>query len=240
MPLTKTDFLQFLSCPKSLWLLKHDPGNYPHGEFSAFHQKLAREGQEVERYARLYLQASGERDIKFQREIESADGLFARIDAVERTPDGEHVLYEVKSSTSVKTDAAHNHIKDACFQKICAERSGLTISKVFLVHLDNTYLRAGAVDPVALLTFANETDRVVSVEAETKDEIDSALAFLNQPEIERPGCSCLTKSRSNHCDTFAMLNPGMPTPSIYSLPRLKAAHRKRLVGEGLFDPCLSG
>lgn len=29
-------------------------------------------------------------------------------------------LYEVKSSTKVKTDAAHNQFKGACFQLVCA------------------------------------------------------------------------------------------------------------------------
>ena len=54
MQLTKTDFIQYLNCSKSLWLLKRDPDNYPYGEFSAFMQKLTREGYEVERYVRQY------------------------------------------------------------------------------------------------------------------------------------------------------------------------------------------
>ena len=50
--LTKTDFIQFLNCPKSLWLMLNKPSDYPFGEFSAFQQKLAAEGYEVEAYVR--------------------------------------------------------------------------------------------------------------------------------------------------------------------------------------------
>ena len=122
--LTKTDFIQYLNCPKSLWVLKHDPDNYPHGEFSAFMQKLTREGYEVERYVRQYLESDKGREINFQAVFETDEGLFARADALEHTTDGEVILYEIKSSTRVKTDSSHNHIKDACFQKICAEQIG--------------------------------------------------------------------------------------------------------------------
>jgi len=39
MQLTKTDFIQYLNCPKSLWLLKIAPDEYPHGEFSVLVRK---------------------------------------------------------------------------------------------------------------------------------------------------------------------------------------------------------
>ena len=34
--LTKTDFIQYLNCPESLWLLKNKPEDFPKGEFSLF------------------------------------------------------------------------------------------------------------------------------------------------------------------------------------------------------------
>lgn len=49
--LTKTDFIQYLNCPESLWLLKIQPDDYPNGEFSLFLQKLIKEGYEVEEEA---------------------------------------------------------------------------------------------------------------------------------------------------------------------------------------------
>ena len=221
MQLTKTDFIQYLHCPKSLWLLKHDPGNYPQGEFSTFMQKLVREGYEVERYVQQFFDSAGDRNVSFQAEFRTDDGLYARVDALENMGDGTTALYEIKSSTSVKTDAKHNHIKDACFQKICAERAGQRIDRVFLVHLNGEYVRNGDIDPGAMLAFADITEAVEKIESETNAEVDAALAFLASDQ-DMSGCSCVEKTRANHCDAFGIFNPEVPTPSIYSLPRLRA------------------
>ena len=232
MQFTKSGFIQYLNCPKSLWLLKIDPDNYPYGEFSAFMQKLTREGYEVERYVRQFFENAGDRSFSFQMVFESEDGLFARADAVEQVGDGETVLYEIKSSTSVKTDSQHNHLKDACFQKVCAERAGQSIDRVYLVHLNGEYVRTGEVAPDELLVFADVTERVADITAETIAEIDAALAFL-ATDIDRDGCSCIELSRGNHCDTFTLFNPGVPTPSIYSLPRLSANKRRDFLSMGV-------
>lgn len=219
--LTKTEFIHFLNCSKSLWLLKKDPEHYPYGEFSTFMQKLVREGYEVERYVRQFFENTGGRDVRFQAVFETDKGLYARVDALEHMGDGTTELYEIKSSTSVKTDTRHNHLKDACFQKICAERAGQKIDRVFLVHLNGDYVREGEIDPNAMLVFADITEAVDEVEAETSEEIDAALAFL-ACDHDMNGCSCIERTRANHCDAFSLFNPDVPTPSIYSLPRLRA------------------
>ncbi len=230
MRFTKTDFIQYLNCPKSLWLLKKDPENYPHGEFSALMEKLTREGDEVERYVERFFENGGRRTVDFQRVFETEEGLYARADAVEQTGGGETILYEVKSSTRIKPE----HYKDVCFQKICAERAGQNIDRVFLVHLNGEYVREGTVDPEALLVFEEVSDQVESMAAETRTEIDAALAFLAN-EMGRDGCACLEKSRGHHCDTFALLNLDLPSPSIYNLPRLGRKKRLDLLSKGIFD-----
>jgi hypothetical protein len=48
LKLTKTDFIQYLNCPESLWLLKNKPEIYPKGEFSLFLEKLIKEGYEYD------------------------------------------------------------------------------------------------------------------------------------------------------------------------------------------------
>ena len=228
MQLTKTDFIHYLKCPKSLWLEKRAPETYPHGKSSAFERKLAREGYEVERYVHQFFE-SEIRPAEFQRAFTSRDGLFARADAVEETESGETVLYEIKSSNSVKDE----HLGDACFQKICAERTGQNVDRVILVHLNGDYVRRGEVDPGELLKFTDVTAQIEAIEDETVAEIDAALAFLAK-EIDRIGCPCLEKARGNHCDTFTLFNPGVPVPSIYSLPRLSAGKRKDFLKKGIF------
>lgn len=195
-------------------------------------KKLTREGYEVERYVRQFFENAGDHSVSFQRVFESDDGLFARADAVEQIGDSETVLYEIKSSTSVKTGGQHNHVKDACFQKVCSERTGQSIDRVYLVHLNGEYVREGEVAPEDLLVFADVTEQVRDIAEKTISEIDAAPSFL-ATEIDRAGCSCIELSRGNHCDTFALFNPGIPPPSIYSLPRLSANKRQDLLSIGV-------
>ena len=77
--LTKTDFIQYLNCPKSLWVLKNDSENYPCGEFSVFLQKLTREGYEVERFVRKLFESTEGREVDLQTVFETDDGLFPPI-----------------------------------------------------------------------------------------------------------------------------------------------------------------
>jgi CRISPR/Cas system-associated exonuclease Cas4 (RecB family) len=182
MRLTKSDFISYLNCPKSLWLAKRGSERYPQqSDPPVFMQKLAREGYEVEGYVRQFFDMASGHNVEFQCEFETKDGLFAKADAIEKTVDGKTFLYEVKSSTSVKTEVTHSHIKDVCFQKICAERSGQRIDRVFLIHLNGEYVRNGAIEPTKLLTVVDVTRDAEAMASETEVEIDAALDFF--PEI---------------------------------------------------------
>jgi hypothetical protein len=235
MQLTKTDFIQYLRCPNSLWLAKRDPNNFPDGEFSAFLQKLISEGYLVERYVRQLFESRNDgSSISFQRAFQTDSGLFARADVFEDAQ-GQFHLYEVKSSTRVKTDREHNHLKDACFQLIASERSGQPIDRVSIIHLDGEYVREGKVAPQDLLAIQDVTDDARALQSETEAEIDAALTLLSQADIDRSSCSCLQLSRTHHCDSFSYFNVGLPTPSIYSLPRLSEKKRLDLLNDGVID-----
>ena len=228
MELTKTNFIQFLNCPKSLWLLKHEPEIDQHGNFSAFRQKLTKDGYEVERIVMDYFRKLGTDNINFQVAFRVDNVLFAKVDALEKKENGEVFLYEVKSSTKVKNDLTQNHLKDACFQKICAEAAGQKIDRAFIVHLNQDYVRRGEIDPIKLLEFADVTTRLEDIVDETKAEIYSAIDLLKQAKIDRDGCSCLYKSRANHCYTFPVFNPNIKKPSIYELPMLSSERRRKI------------
>lgn len=236
MQISKTDFIQYLHCPKSLWLLKHKSDDYPHGEFSDYAKKLAAEGYEVEAYVRQLIEADEDAArFSFQTVFQTGRGLYAKADMVRTNEDGSVNLYEIKSSTRVKTDAKHNQVKDACFQMIAAEEVGQNVRDVFIVHLNGDYVRDGEIDPEALLSFAKVTSDARGVAEEISAEIDHALALLGANEIDESSCSCLTLSKANHCDSFAYFNKDIPNPSIYNLPRISKAKLETFAGEGRFD-----
>lgn len=235
MLISKTDFIQYLHCPNSLWLRKTKPDDYSSSELSEYAKKLVAEGYEVENYVRNLINARDDADhFSFQSVFETKRGLYAKADVVRDNEDGSISLYEIKSSTRVKTDAKHNQIKDACFQMLVAQELGHIVRQIFVVHLNGEYVRDGEIDPEALLVFADVTAKVREVEAETQKQISEALSLVEMPEIDESSCTCLTLTKANHCDSFAYFNPDIPNPSIYNLPRISKGKLETFVGEGRF------
>ena len=235
MQLSKTDFLQFLHCPKSLWLLRRKPALYQHGPFSDYLQKIVTEGYEVELYLKSLFSSQIDSDkYSYQTGFKTGDGLYAIADCTRQHDDGSIDIYEVKSSTSVQRGSPQNQIKDASFQKIAAEGAGFTVARVFIVHLNSQYARNGVIDTDELLVFADVTAEVNEMAEQTKREIAAALLLLKSPDIDESSCSCLELTKSNHCDTFDYFNPSIPKPSIYNLPRISKSKLRNFVADGRF------
>ena len=70
MQLSKSDFMQYLGCPKSLWLLKREPESFPQGGSSVFDAKLATDGNDVEETVRRFLKGTC-RSAEFQRTFDN-------------------------------------------------------------------------------------------------------------------------------------------------------------------------
>lgn len=237
--LTKTDFIQYLNCPESLWLLKNKPEDFPKGEFSLFLEKLIKEGYEVEEYAQqlfpnaiklpdfgsaeLTRQEIGRGNTQFfQATFTTEKGVFARIDILEKKEDNTWHIYEVKSSTSIKKDRKHNHLKDACFQKYAMLENGYKVSQVSIIHLNKDYIRQGEIQPAQLLEIVDVTEEVNSIYSTVVNEINGAVNYINKETINSQLCSCREKTRSNHCDSFKYFNQDIPEFSIYEIGRISA------------------
>ena len=248
--LTKTNFIQYLNCPESLWLLKNKPENFPKGEFSLFLEKLVKEGYEVEEFAQqlfpeaLKLPDFGSDELTkkeienggesfFQATFKTEKGVFARIDVLEKKGDGTWHIYEVKSSTSVKKDKKHNHIKDACFQKHAMSENGYQVSQVSIIHLNKEYVRNGDVNPNELLIIEDITERVDEVYSEVVNKINGAVSLINKNSIDESFCSCKENTRSNHCDSFKYFNPSVEEYSIYEIGRISRKKILKLLDLGV-------
>jgi CRISPR/Cas system-associated exonuclease Cas4 (RecB family) len=232
MQLSKTDFLHYKACNKSLWLLKHKPEIYPHKPHSSYDDKLAQEGYEVQQNVNSFLlNAHDGREYIFNQKFKTTDGLFAEADIISPNSDGSVNLYEVKSSSSISNE----HLLDATFQMITIERGGWSVNKVYIVHVNKEYVKNGDLDVSKMMSFSLVTERVRSLEQDIKVEIDAALKFLTEPEIDETNCSCLKLSRAHHCGSFDYFNPNIPKPSIYNLPRIHKKKLQMFSAEGRFD-----
>ena len=246
MNFTKTDFIQFLNCPESLWLRKNKPKEYPDGEFSLFVYKLIKEGYEVEKYAKMLFSNAVDlpedadpeltlRELKsnnlvfFQPSFITTKGSFARIDVLEKLPDGSFHIYEVKSSTKINTTKKHNHIKDACFQTYVLKECGFKVSKVSIINLNKYYIKSGKVDANKLLNIEDVTIKIKNIYSSVVNEINTGLNYIKKVSINLNKCSCRHKTRINHCDSFHYFNKDIPKYSIYEVGRISEKKINHLI-----------
>lgn len=191
------------------------------------------DGYAVEREVRHLVASWPEPErYEFQRVFET-DTLLARADLVGNRNDGRIDIFEVKSSTSIKTTADRDFIVDAAFQVHVARSSGNDVGSVYIIHLNGDYRREEAIDPERLLKIVEVTADVEMRLPPLRDEIDQALAFLALDAIDEQGCSCVEfGSIDKRCAAFAHFNPGIPENSIYLLPRITSKKVLQFRAEG--------
>ena len=207
MQLTKTNYLQFLKCPKSLWLLKHKPHLYPKSTTSKYEEKLAAEGYQVQRLVEQYLLQEEETSMhSFEKPYQTDEGLYAMADIISRNEDGSVNVYEVKSTGSINKE----HLIDATFQTITIEKSGIPVKSIYVVHLNKDYIRDDELNVGEIMVFSEVTAEVHELIHDTTARIEIALKILNQPTIDENSCSCLELSKSHHCESFDYFNPKIP------------------------------
>ncbi|WP_420346171.1 DUF2779 domain-containing protein [Pelagibius sp.] len=232
--LTKSDFLDYRACAKALWLkkLKSHVVDWPAP--TEFDRLLMADGyaveDEVKRLVSTWPDAGA---CSFQREFETDQGMFARADLVRDLGENNVDLWEVKASTSLRPSGS-DHVVDAAFQTLVAERSGATVRSIGIIHVNKDYVRAGEIDPRSLLIIRDVTDEVRDRMPEIENDVDAALALLAAAKIDETSCTCILKSKNQHCVPFSYFNRDVPTPSIYDLPRLSAKRREAFVAEGRF------
>ncbi len=140
-------------------------------------------------------------------------------------------IFEIKSSTSEK-----GHLEDAAFQTVTIELSGISVNQISIIHVDKTYVRSGDIQPESLLVIADVTEKVREIIIELEPEIDAALDWVTQTQINEAGCECRYKgSIPNRCSAFDYLNPNIPELSIYNLPNIRTGRVRKFVETGRLD-----
>ena len=199
---SKTNFLQYLQCPKLAWTVYNIPNMFTAPDPSTEQRML--EGKVVEEYARKLFpsitlidhsqpldevitqsnDALNYSSSPICNALLSANDLIAETDILVPVED-EYDLYEVKASTKEKPE----HIPDIAFQKYVAVVRGLRIRKCHLILLNNKYVRKGEINPKQLFKISDVCEGVSNY-GELNDinaQVENALLICNQaqcPEIE--------------------------------------------------------
>jgi hypothetical protein len=91
-------------------------------------------------------------------------------------------LYEIKASTSAKTE----HEFDLAFQAAVIEGSGYSVRNVFVVHVNNQYVRRGEIEADKITKITDVTDKVRALGEATEKYMPLAVSVAKQPTMPDP------------------------------------------------------
>ncbi len=247
--LSKSQYVRGLQCVKSLWLYNHRKDLIPETPVSK--QMIFDQGKDVGVFAQTRF--PGGRLIEAdhfhaQEALESTrtaiesgapaiyeagflyDGVLVRPDILVRRKDNSWDMYEVKSSTEVKDE----HIPDVAVQKYVLEGSGIKLHKVFLMRINNKYVRQGDIDVAQLFEAEDITKECDALQKEIKANIAkfrNIVASDSEPMLDI-GQHCYSPYE---CDFREYCWKHIPDYSIYDLPRISYNKIDTLKSMGIIE-----
>ena len=202
MILSKSDYILFLKQPAWLWLKKNDPYKLPPVDENT--QALFDAGHQFEPYAETlfpegatlgfsdyseYLSLpqrtqdaiSNRTQVLFQPRFEWQD-FTCICDIVSFVGDNEVDLYEIKASTSAKVE----HEFDLAFQTAVLEGTGLKVRYIYVIHVNNQYVRRGPIEADKITHIEDVTAKVRKRSEATAKYMPLALATAQQKTMPDP------------------------------------------------------
>ncbi len=241
--ITKSKYCRFVQCPKIIWMDKY----MSEAAGASISEDLLETGQKVGKIARGYfgdfecVEYNDDLDVMC-RETDKLlkDGVeniaeasflykdcFCSVDLL-HSEGGKLQIIEVKSSTEPKDI----HFEDISFQYYVLSELGYIVDKVFIMHINNEYVRKGELDLKQLFTLVDGTDEALKRQDGIEEKIKGIRKIYNtqaEPDIridlycDKP-YECMYKS---YCHRF------VPEPSIFSVHLLKAATKYKYYHEGI-------
>ena len=202
--LSKSDFLIFLNSPMHLWAKTHDA--LEQKALTPYEQHLIQQGQAVEALARQYLENEilpqyGQARIFWQPSFD--DGRFEiRADALILDQDTDvYDLYEIKSSTGVRTD----HEYDITFQALLLE-STLNLRRSHIVHIEKSYIHGESLDLAKFFVAEEVADKIEKRRESVLQLRQAALAVIKMLAPD-PAWAC---TNPKTCPCPELCHPHLP------------------------------
>jgi len=223
--LSKTDFLWYLDAPMHLWASAHN--QLEDKSHSLYEQHLLQQGQQVEALARKFIEqvllpAYADAQLFWQPSYDDGD-FKIRADALIFDREAEvYDLYEIKSSTSVKT----KHEYDLAFQVLLLEQI-LNLRHIHIIHIDKTYSNGKSLDLSSFFAVEEVSEQVDGRREDVGRWRKDALAVLHM-DTPVPSFAC-TKPQS--CPCPSLCHPDLPESPVYNIPYIgKKAIQLREMG----------
>lgn len=249
MQLSKSDYMLFLRHPTWMWIKKHakhllppvDPAlqaRFDEGHaFEPFAESLfpslVRLGfSNFASYQALTTDTvqAWQNGAKAIAQGRYEDGHITCISDIVSRDGDDFVLTEIKSGTSVRPE----HTFDLAFQRVVLEAAGFPIARCEVAHVNRDYVKAGEIDPQALVAITDITDAVSEQLDNTRERIDQALnvaasTVMPDPAPER----ARLKSYDEWLEIREKLDPPLAPESIHRLPFINAKQASGLIEAGI-------
>ena len=159
------------------------------------------------------------------------EGIRTRVDVLVRNDYATYDLVEVKSSTTAKAE----HLPDAAVQLYVLKGAGVEVSRVFIMHIDSSYVFAGGPYDLDLLFQLQEVTGPIRSYVEMLPThlapMWETLALDAAPHVEI-GAHC---TRPYTCSFYGMCHSHLPEHYVEQLPRAKPELLERLRSIGVQD-----
>lgn len=170
---SKSKYNSFYVCPKQFWLYCHRPDLDLNKLIGNFQQKFMQGNQVGELALTLFDSIVNVKTFISDYELDlsamiqktkqliadncsaiaeatfSNGDVFCSVDILKNNFDGTWDLCEVKSST----DLIKIYYNDAAFQNYVLTECGITVRNTYLIHINNKYIKKGAVEPHSLFVW---------------------------------------------------------------------------------------
>ncbi len=213
--ITKTDFLVYLEAPRHFWALKH---NQYDTTLSEFDKHLIQQGYLVEKEAKEFAKkhllpnySQDDNDLVMQKTFIEG-GFEARSDILIRnSKTNKWDIFEVKSVTKPEPE----HYYDTTFQAIVMGKH-LDIGNIFILHVNNEYVRQGDFDLSQFLIAENVNVKVQELKEETLNMMKECQLLVSTPNYKL-ATECY---KPKECRCKELCFPNLPDDSIYNLSRI--------------------
>lgn len=229
--LSKSRYCRGIQCPKMLWMDKHMPeqaadmgleavmttgirvGDVARGYFGSYSLVQYDTDKSAMAEKTKHLMEEGAENIAEASFIN--DGLYCAVDILHRDDDGYDIV-EVKSSTGVKDI----YIDDVAFQYYLLTKCGVSVKKVYIMYIDNSYIRYGDLELDKLFALEDRTEEAVQKAADVEKNVAEIRACVDtgdEPERDiGPYCHA-----PYDCAYYGYCARRLPQPSIFDVRNLK-------------------
>ena len=228
--LSKSKYCQCVQCKKILWLKKYKPecavqtakdsvfkngtrvGNIAKGLFGEYEEIEFNEDlnimiEQTKKILQNKPNIVAEASFNYDNNFCSVDILKNDIDGVE--------IYEVKSSTEV-----HNiYLDDASYQYYVLSNLGLYVKRVFIVYINNQYIRGEKLELNKLFNIEDITDVAKSKQDEIKNNIEILNKFMEEHDKDNEPLTDIGMKCSDpyDCEFWKYCTRNLPKPNVFDI-----------------------